>query len=248
MKQILRQQVALLSLLLIPGLVMAKGPAPHSEPSSGHAKAANHSAPHAAPADGVAPEIALGWLKNGNARFKKGFLRKDGQAMTDVERLSQGQKPHTIVLSCSDSRVPPEVVFDQKLGEIFVVRTAGQSLGDSVIGSIEYSVAHLGTKLIVVMGHTQCGAVKATLAYIKDKEAPTPSLSGMLKDIEPRLMSHAKKPASDQFLNEAKTNTEGVAKDLTARSPIIAEKVKAGELRIVTSVYHLGTGNVDFAD
>lgn len=84
---------------------------------------------------------------------------------SDLKRLSTGQKPHTIVLSCSDSRVPPEVLFDQKLGEIFVIRTAGQAIDSSVLASIEYAVSHLGTNLIVVMGHESCGAVKCRSFY-----------------------------------------------------------------------------------
>ena len=116
----------------------------------------------------VAPDTALKWLMNGNNRFVKTQLRmKEGQKPADIKRLSSGQQPHAIVLSCSDSRVPPELVFDQKLGEIFVVRTAGEALGDNAVGSIEYAVEHLGSRLIVVMGHTSCGAVKAAHATLQ---------------------------------------------------------------------------------
>lgn len=114
---------------------------------------APQAAHHEAPA-GVEPMQAMKWLQNGNKRYLKGFLRKDGQTKSDIQRLNSGQKPHTIIISCSDSRVPPEIVFDQRLGEIFVIRTAGETLGANALGSIEYAVEHLGTRLILVLGHT----------------------------------------------------------------------------------------------
>ncbi|OYZ22944.1 MAG: hypothetical protein B7Y39_07275, partial [Bdellovibrio sp. 28-41-41] len=116
-------------------------------PGTGHAE-------HGRKVGAISPDKALGWLKNGNTRYSKGTFRKDGASSKDITRLSTGQNPHTIVLSCSDSRVPPEVVFDQKLGEIFVVRTAGEMVDDSVLASIEYGVEHLGANLILVMGHS----------------------------------------------------------------------------------------------
>lgn len=136
---------------------------------------------------------ALGWLKNGNIRFTKGRTRKDGQGTADIKRLSQGQRPHTVVLSCSDSRVPPEVVFDQRLGEIFTVRVAGQVLSSSTIGSIEYAVEHLGSNLILVMGHSSCGAVKAAHGTLQGGDAGSPALNLLVKNIHPRISSYSGK-------------------------------------------------------
>ncbi|MFZ3229619.1 MAG: carbonic anhydrase [Pseudobdellovibrio sp.] len=207
------------------------------------AKAAEHA--HHAP-EGVAAEQAMKWLKNGNHRFTKGFFRKDGATKKDVARLSKGQKPHSIVLSCSDSRVPPEVVFDQKLGEIFTVRTAGEVLDSASIASIEYAVEHLGSRNILVMGHSQCGAVKAALSTFGGKDAGSPNLNKLVGDIHPRLQQFEGKEPSANYEVESWANTNGVAKDLLERSSIIAEKVRSGEVQINTALYHLETGVAEF--
>lgn len=135
----------------------------------------------------VSAEASLSILKQGNKRFLKGNVRKDGIDSATIKKLSEGQKPHAIVLSCSDSRVPPEIIFDQKLGEVFVVRTAGQSLDSMAIASIEYAVAHLGSNLILVMGHESCGAVKAALSTLNGGDAGSPSLNKLVGDLHPRL-------------------------------------------------------------
>jgi carbonic anhydrase len=197
---------------------------------------------------GVEPEKALGWLKNGNIRFRKGFLRKDGQSPKDVQRLATGQSPHTIVLSCSDSRVPPEIVFDQKLGEIFTVRNAGEIPDRATIASIEYAVEHLGSRLILVMGHTSCGAVKAALGTMNGEDAGSPSLNALVHDIHPRLASlKGQKPAADVH-EESAANARGIARDLIARSEIIRSRVANGDLMIRSALYHLDSGAVDFDD
>lgn len=113
--------------------------------------------PTARAAGPVAAEKSLGWLKNGNTRFIKGKFRADGASAKDRMRLVAGQKPHAVVLTCSDSRVPPEVIFDQKLGEIFVIRTVDLSAAADVVTSTEYAVGELGSNLVVVMGHESCG-------------------------------------------------------------------------------------------
>ncbi len=101
--------------------------------------------------DGTAPDTALRYLKNGNTRFVKGRLRKDGQSLKDVKRLSKSEKPHAIILTTSDSRVSPEIIFDEKLGEIFVVRVFGLKVDSAVLNSLEYATRYLGTRLLVVM-------------------------------------------------------------------------------------------------
>ena len=210
---------------------------------SGSAHGAHDSSKHSTM--GVAPEKALLWLKNGNSRFLKNIVRKDGQSKKDIQRLSQGQKPHTIVLSCSDSRVPPEIVFDQRLGELFVVRTAGQSLDANVLGSIEYAVEHLGARLIVVMGHTSCGAVKAALATKDGGSAGTNNLDKLVSDIHPRVKAFDAK-GSPTLKEESWANAQGVAGDLLSRSSLIKGKVGAGDVLVRTALYDLGSGKVDF--
>jgi len=196
----------------------------------------------------VDPAKALRMIKNGNIRFVKHNLRNDGQSKKDIMRLSEGQKPHSIVLSCSDSRIPPELVFDQKLGEIFVVRTAGQSLDDNAIGSIEYALEHLGAALIIVMGHTSCGAVKAAHSTLDGSSLGTTSLDALVHDLHPRLQSFKSKKASNDYESESWANVQGVTADLVTRSKLIAEKLAKNKIMIVPAMYHLNSGAVTFRD
>lgn len=196
---------------------------------------------------GTNPGVALKWLKNGNKRFVKGMLRKDGADQTDVKKLSSGQSPHSIVLSCSDSRVPPEIVFDQKLGEIFTVRTAGEAIDPSAIASMEYAVEHLGSKNIVVMGHTNCGAIKAALSTLGGADAGSENLNLLVHDLHPRLSQFkGSHEHSENYEKEAWANVEGIIKDLSLRSSILANKLKTGDVKIVPALYHLETGEVQF--
>lgn len=209
---------------------------------------ANEPAHHAEKSTAVSAEKSLGWLINGNKRYLNAKLRKDGQSSSDIHRLSKDQHPHAIILSCSDSRVPPEIVFDQKLGEVFVIRTAGEVLGDSVVGSIEYALEHLGSKLIVVMGHTSCGAVKAAHATLDGSSAGTPALDSMVKDIHPYLAKYKGKEPTHKYEKESWSNTEGVAADLVKKSKLISELVKSGAVKIVPSLYDLESGAVTFKE
>ncbi len=201
---------------------------------------------HATTDSGVEASTAFRWLKNGNVRFMRGTLRNDGQSKQDRQRLVAGQKPHTIVLSCSDSRVPPEVLFDQKLGEIFVVRTAGEALDNTAIASIEYAIEHLGAHLLVVMGHESCGAVKAAFSTLSGGDAGSPSLNALVKDIHPRIRKYLGREPSDKLLTESKANAVGVARDLAARSKIVSEKIESNHLQMETAIYHLASGWVEF--
>lgn len=197
-------------------------------------------------AEGIPPEKALGWLKNGNKRFLKGYWRKDGATKGDVKRLTSGQQPHTVIVSCSDSRVPPEVIFDQKLGEIFVVRSAGEIVEDAGIASVEYAVQHLGARLILVMGHNRCGAVRAALETMTTKEAGSPHLNKLVANIHGHFGKLAGKVVSKDLSQESWANAEGVAQDLMEKSAIIQEKIKAGQLQIRTALYSIDNGRVDF--
>jgi carbonic anhydrase len=194
----------------------------------------------------VPSATALQWLKNGNSRFRTGKLRSDGLSAADRTKLSTGQNPHSIVLSCSDSRVPPELVFDEKLGEIFTVRTAGESLDSSVIASIEYAVEHLGPQLIVVLGHTECGAVKAALSTSKGGSAGSPDLDKLVHDIQPRLDKVNASPPSAHHRAEGTANARGVASDLASRSKILERRLKEGTLQIVPALYDLESGAIEF--
>jgi carbonic anhydrase len=210
-------------------------------PAAAHAPAAHHR--EIGP---VNAETSKRYLSNGNKRFTTKNFRNDGVSENDLKTLATGQKPHAIILSCSDSRVPPEVVFDQKLGEVFVVRTAGQMLDASVIGSIEYAVSHLGSNLIVVMGHESCGAVKAALSTFSGGDAGSASLNKLVADIHPRLARFSRTTASVGVIDESWSNVEGVAVDLAARSEIIQKAIESGELKIQKALYHLGSGEVEW--
>tara|TARA_B110001454_G_C12723226_1_gene435963 strand:- start:25548 stop:26453 length:906 start_codon:yes stop_codon:yes gene_type:complete len=209
---------------------------------------ATEHAEHARKAGPVPSDKALGWLKNGNVRYLKGFLRRDGASQKDVARLSTGQTPHTIVLSCSDSRVPPEVVFDQKLGEIFVVRTAGEMVDDSVLASIEYGVEHLGANLILVMGHSSCGAVKAAFTTPPGTDTGSPYINALVAEVQPRIEKRMRNPASPGFVAEGWENARGVSIKLMEKSKIIRDAVKSGSLRVETALYHLDSGKVEWND
>jgi carbonic anhydrase len=195
-------------------------------------------------AEGVDAEKALGWLKNGNTRYLTNHLRKDGRSQSDRNRLAKGQNPHTIVISCADSRVPPETIFDQSLGEIFVVRVAGEALDSSVIASVEYAVEHLGTKNILVMGHTSCGAVKAAALAKTGESAGSESLDKLVNDIKPRF--EGRTIASSDLDNASVMNARGVAADLAQRSKIIQKAMTEKNVKISSSLYHIDSGKVDF--
>ena len=221
---------------------LAKMQAPHQ--STEAAQAAK--APVPVEVTGVEPDQAIKWLKNGNKRFLTHHLRSDGQSMKDVKRLSVGQKPHTIVFACSDSRVAPEILFDEKLGELFVIRTAGETLDAMAIASAEYALTHLGVREILVLGHTNCGAVKAACATLEGGDAGSESLNALVKDIHPRIAMFKGKPASVGYVDEVWANTEGVAEDLQRRSKIISSLVKEKKIMISSAIYNLETGKVSF--
>ena len=194
----------------------------------------------------INPEKSLLLLKSGNKRYTTAHPRKDPITPKDREKLVSGQKPYAIVLSCSDSRVPPEIIFDQKLGEIFVVRTAGESLDFAAIASIEYGIAHLGSNLIVIMGHESCGAVKAALATLNGGDAGSAWLNKLVADLHPHLKRFTELSQTDGVIVESWANVEGVSKDLVERSEIIKKAIESGDVRIQNALYHLGSGEVEW--
>lgn len=206
-----------------------------------------HGGDHGALND-VASDAALERLRRGNLRFQQGKQRKqdEGIAAKDRNRLLAGQKPHTIVLSCSDSRVPPEIVFDQRLGELFVVRAAGEVLDNSVLASIEYALSHLGAQLILVLGHDSCGAVSAALSTMPNARSGSPYIDFLVADIQPRIATMFRQPASTGLVRESAANARGVVRDLIQRSTIVRERVSSGKLQVRSGLYHLDTGIVDF--
>ncbi|MBL4624856.1 MAG: carbonic anhydrase [Flavobacteriales bacterium] len=176
---------------------------------------------------------ALQLLVEGNERY---VLDKENvDTSSDIRAgLVSGQSPHAIILSCADSRVIPESIFDASGGQIFVCRVAGNIANVSTVASIEYAVAHLGTKLIMVLGHESCGAVTAAIAGVKE----SPSLAHLLEQIEPAV----NECASSEVNDVVRCNAELTAKELISKSEIIRD---AQGVKIVSGFYNLSSGKVD---
>ena len=192
-------------------------------------------------APGISPDAALARLKAGNARFVAGELSHPNQGPARRTKLSEGQRPFAIILGCSDSRTPPEVIFDQGLGDLFVVRSAGNVVDDVALGSIEYAVEHLGSSLIVVLGHENCGAVKAT---VDGGDLPG-HLPAIAKAIRPAVKASAHHPG-DPLDNAVLENARLEAQRVATSKPILQKLVEEGKVRVVAARYDLNTGRVVF--
>jgi carbonic anhydrase len=192
-------------------------------------------------APGISPDAALARLKAGNARFVSGELSHPNQSPARRTKLAEGQHPFAIILGCSDSRTAPEVVFDQGLGDLFVVRTAGNVVDDVALGSIEYAAEHLGASLIVVLGHENCGAVKATL----DGGKLPGHLPAIAKAIRPAVKAIANRQG-DALDNAVLENAHLEAQRVATSKPIIKKLVEEGKVRVVSARYDLDTGRVVF--
>lgn len=188
---------------------------------------------------------ALSRLQRGNARFVE--RAQDGETR-DLRPHVNGQRPHTIVLSCSDSRVPVEMIFEQTMGDIFVVRVAGQALDSSVLASIEYAIENLDVHLIVVLGHEGCGAIAAVVNTPAGASTGSAHLDALLADIRPRIASVGTVPgrATKSVLRESAMNALGVVADLPRRSPVVHARMVADKLLVRAALYHLGTGRVEW--
>ena len=178
-------------------------------------------------------------LKEGNKRFTTDSMIHGMQDAARRGDLTGGQQPWAIILSCADSRVAPELAFDTGLGELFVIRVAGNVANTSSIASIEYAVAHLGTQVIVVLGHQSCGAVTAAAAGGNNGY----NLNHLLSHITPAVAASPEGTAIDDIV---RTNAKNNAQDLMDRSSIIKDAVDAGKVKIVPAFYHLTNGQVDF--
>ena len=189
---------------------------------------------------------SLSKLLEGNKRFISGQLTTKDCSTEKRQELTRGQHPFATVLSCSDSRVAPEVIFDEGLGDVFIVRVAGNVVEPTTLGSIEYGAEHLHTPLLVILGHESCGAVKATL---EAKGKPEGNIGAIIKKIMPAVNTAKKaKKGPDETLNLAvQENIKNTYKDIM-KSKIIRELVHEGKLKIVAAEYYLGTGKVELID
>ena len=199
----------------------------------------------------ISAQEALDRLQEGNRRF---VAAGAGGGLTDGARRNQlvtGQQPFAIIIGCSDSRVPAEIVFDQGLGDLFVIRVAGNIVAPSQVGSVEFAAEQFGTRLVVVLGHTQCGAVTATLNEIdRPADAQSPNLRSIVNRIRPAIepvINTNPRLTGDQLLHEAvRANVRYTAEQLKHGSAIIEQLIERDNLLIVGAEYSLETGVVDF--
>ena len=192
----------------------------------------------------VAPADALARLKAGNQRFIAGKLQHPHQNPKRRTELATGQRPFAIVLGCADSRTSPEVLFDQGLGDLFVVRVAGNILDDHVLGSIEYAVDHLGAQLIVVLGHQRCGAVQFAKETLDSKAEAPEHINSIVAAIQPAV--EATRGADVEAT--IKANTDNVVRSLRSSEPVLKKEVEAGAITVLGAYYNLDTGAVVFTE
>ncbi|MBS1507894.1 MAG: carbonic anhydrase [Bacteroidetes bacterium] len=190
----------------------------------------------------TSPDEALIRLKEGNQRFVNGKSTKPRQDFMRIKEVAAGQKPFATIVGCSDSRVPSEIIFDQGLGDLFIVRTAGQVSTYASWGSIEFAEEILGTKLIVVLGHTNCGAVGAAVNL---PEVPGHIVT-LINAIKPAV-EKVRKKSPDNLLNASiRENINMQVEQLKNLEPILAKRVKENSVKIIGALYDLESGKIEF--
>ena len=187
-------------------------------------------------------DMALQELKEGNQRFVNGQMQHPGQTPQRRHQLAQFQQPFAVILTCSDSRVPAEVVFDQGLGDLFVIRVAGNIVDRAVLGSIEYAVDHLATPLVAVMGHQSCGAVSATLESLQHNTTPHNDIAVLVSKIAPAVAVAEQRPG-DLLDNTIRANAEQ-SRDAIVNAPEVKQALDSGALKVVAGYYDLDAGTV----
>jgi carbonic anhydrase len=184
----------------------------------------------------VSPDAALSKLQSGNERFARAASSESKPTRAQRLATAKAQHPFAIVVGCSDSRTPPEIIFDQNIGDLFVVRTAGNLADDFALGSIEYAVEHLGARLIVVLGHARCGAVAAAM---ESGNAPG-HIAGIVSDIRPAIEA-ARKEGGDALTEAIKNNVDRVAKRIEEKAELGS---LASSIRVIEAYYDLDSGKV----
>lgn len=227
----LRAALALGAVVFLP--LRANDPAhPPVRAADGHTAPASQERP--------TPEMALQRLLDGNARFVAGHPAHPNQSVARRVEVAGGQAPFAVVLTCSDSRVAPEFYFDQGLGDLFVVRDAGNTLNDHVIGSIEYAVEHLHASVILVIGHEKCGAVAAAIAGGRAEGR----IGTIVEAIRPAVRE-SRNQAGDKTDNAIRSNARLAAKTLAVTGPVIAHAAQTGQIKIFAARYDLASGRIE---
>lgn len=198
--------------------------------------------------DAITPTQAIDLLKKGNERFVNN-LKMNRNLLEQVNETSEGQHPFAVILSCIDSRTSAELIFDQGLGDVFSVRIAGNIQNEDILGSMEFSCKVAGAKIVVVLGHTKCGAVKGACDNVK-----MGNLSGLLEKMSPALESEKtvtqnRNANNAEFVEKvAALNVRNTKKEILARSPILKEMIEKNEIALIGGMYNVETGVVDFYD
>lgn len=198
--------------------------------------------------DQLTPAKAIELLKEGNKRFVNN-LKINRNLLQQVNETSDGQHPFALILSCIDSRTSAELIFDQGLGDIFSCRIAGNILNEDILGSMEFACKVAGSKVIVVLGHTKCGAIKGACDDVK-----LGNLSTLLNKVKPALEAERstkqnRTASNGEFVeNVAALNVRQTLNQIPARSPIIAEQIEKGEIALIGGMYNVETGVVEFYD
>jgi len=190
----------------------------------------------------LSPDEALSKLKQGNERFVQGKSIRPHQDLNRIKEVAAGQAPFATIVGCSDSRVPNEIIFDQGVGDLFIVRTAGQVSTYASWGSIEFAEELLGTKLIVVLGHTQCGAVSAA---VKLPEVPGHIVT-LINAIKPAVEKAREGHPADLLDAAIRENVRMQVEQLKSLEPVLAKRIREGSVKIVGALYHLDSGKVEF--
>lgn len=198
-------------------------------------------------AEGPSGLESLAKLKSGNARFVANPEEAVSIAAARRGALVKGQTPYATVLSCADSRVPPEIIFHAGLGDLFVVRAAGNVTDRAILASVEYATEHLHVPLVVVMGHESCGAVKAAVET-PATQSLGPNLDYLLKAIRPSVAATKDKPEGEQLRAAILENVEESLNALVQNSGILRDAARAGHLMLVGAYYELGSGKVHFSE
>lgn len=189
------------------------------------------------------PDAAVARLAEGNARYVSGNVNERDFSAGRAAR-AQGQAPFAAILGCADSRVAPELAFDQPPGELFVVRVAGNFVTPDGLGSLEYGAAVLGVKAIMVLGHTNCGAVNATVAALQKSNDLPGHIADLVRAMKPAIEPTLKQAGDDLYQRAVIANVRFNVQRLQQATPILADMVKGGKLRVVGGVYDLATGKI----
>ena len=197
----------------------------------------------------LSPDQALNLLKEGNRAYLAGHSAEPDTGRERRLAIAQGQAPMACVVSCSDSRVPPEILFRRGLGELFVIRDAGNTIDTVELGSLEYAIVELSVPLVVVLGHERCGAVGAAVAVVERGATFPGSIGPMVESIVPAVLDARRHGAQDLLDASVRGNVSRVVARLRGLSePFVVAPLRAGRLRIVGARYDLDDGNVDFFD